>query len=643
MFLVGPCNKAFEPETEIMATYTVTTNSDTVDANDGETSLREALTLADGNAGADKIVFDKALAGSTIELQGELVLSSEVTINGDTNKDGDADITISGGGTTRLVTVQAGVTAALTSLNLTEGNEFSGADVIENNGTLTLSYSVISGNGSTTPFQTGSYNPTGTILNAGQLEIIQTAFSGNIAVGGTGNDGLGSSGDGEHAAGAVLNLYGATLTLDQVAISGGTAIGGNAGSAGGSYGGWAALGVLNLGTMSGTADNDSTGGTVTAGTGNSSSFNGQSSLTNLNYSGSFINGTGAITQVALGTQFSDFASGVLGGESFNGLAGADTITGNDYSSILGGTGNDSLTGGRGVTASGGLGNDMLVCTFATLNSFSGGEGRDTIDFSQDNFNGQIIDLSTASFGFFNSTFSGFENVIGSQGDDNIIGSGAANTINGFSGDDTISGGARGDVLNGGAGDGDTLSYEGSDAKVSVNILTGIATGGHAQGDTISLFENITGSGFADRLTGGAVANTLIGGRGNDVLKGGGGDDRLSGSADADRLSGGAGADVFVLPDKSASADTVIDFFSSLDSIEISAASFGAGLQTGALAGARFRVNGTGQAGDGNDRFILNIITGELFFDSDGSAAGGARLIATFAGGTGPTASDFEIV
>ena len=117
-----------------MATFTVTTNSDVVDANDGVTSLREALTLANGSAGADKIVFDKPLAGSTIALSGELVLSSDVTINGDTNKDGDAGITISGGGNSRLNTVQAGATAALTSLNLTGGNEFTSGDVIQNDG-----------------------------------------------------------------------------------------------------------------------------------------------------------------------------------------------------------------------------------------------------------------------------------------------------------------------------------------------------------------------------------------------------------------------------------------------------------------------------------------------------------------------------
>ncbi len=625
-----------------MATITVTTSNDTVDANDGETSLREALTLANGSAGADKIVFDKALAGSTIELQGELVLSSDVSINGDTNKDGDADITISGGGNSRLITVQAGVTAALTSLNFTGGNEFTGGDVIENNGTLTLSYSVVSGNGSTLAGSVGGNSPTGPIVNAGQMTIIQTVFSGNIAAGRNGDDvGVGSSTDGAHAAGAVFNSYFATLMLDQVAISGGTAIGGNGGVG---DGGSAALGVLNIGTMSGTADNDSTGGTVTAGTGGPGSANGQSSLTNLNFTNGIVSGSGSITQVALGTQFFDFASGILGGESFNGLSGGDTITGNNYSSIFGGTGNDTLTGGTGVTASGGLGNDTLVCTFANYATFSGGAGRDTIDFSQDNLSGATIDLSIASFGFFNSTFSGFENVIGSQGDDNIIGSRASNTINGFSGDDTISGGARGDVLNGGAGDGDTLSYESSSAKVIINLLTDKASGGHAQGDTISLFENIFGSGFADRLTGNNVANILNGFSGDDIINGGVGSDRLAGGSGADTLTGGGGLDVLVLSKQASSADTITGFVSGKDSLEISAAEFGAGLQAGALAGARFRTDATGQAGDLNDRFIFNTATGELIFDGNGSAAGGARVIADFSGSsTSIAAADFDIV
>ncbi|MDG1371519.1 MAG: CSLREA domain-containing protein [Paracoccaceae bacterium] len=65
----------------------VTTLADTV-ADDGETSLREAIAFANSDADASAISFDQSLSGQTIILSGsELVLSSEVTIDGDINGD----------------------------------------------------------------------------------------------------------------------------------------------------------------------------------------------------------------------------------------------------------------------------------------------------------------------------------------------------------------------------------------------------------------------------------------------------------------------------------------------------------------------------------------------------------------------------
>ena len=60
--------------------------------------------------------------------------------------------------------------------------------------------------------------------------------------------------------------------------------------------------------------------------------------------------------------------------------------------------------------------------------------------------------------------------------------------------------------------------------------------GGAGTDTISGFENLTGSRFADTLTGSAGPNALQGGEGNDLIWG---------SAGADRHSGGPGADQFL--------------------------------------------------------------------------------------------------
>ena len=65
----------------------VTTSADIV-AYDGETSLREAIAFANFEADASTITFAAGVLGQQITLAGsELVLSSEVTIDGDINGD----------------------------------------------------------------------------------------------------------------------------------------------------------------------------------------------------------------------------------------------------------------------------------------------------------------------------------------------------------------------------------------------------------------------------------------------------------------------------------------------------------------------------------------------------------------------------
>ncbi|NJM30694.1 MAG: hypothetical protein HC855_11865 [Rhizobiales bacterium] len=52
---------------------------------------------------------------------------------------------------------------------------------------------------------------------------------------------------------------------------------------------------------------------------------------------------------------------------------------------------------------------------------------------------------------------------------------------------------------------------------------------------------------------------------------------------------------------------------------------------------------TGAAGDADDRFIHETGTGILRYDSNGSAAGGVAVIATFTGIPTLTAGDFYIL
>ena len=128
------------------------------------------------------------------------------------------------------------------------------------------------------------------------------------------------------------------------------------------------------------------------------------------------------------------------------------------------------------------------------------------------------------------------------------------------GNDLLVGGPGADVLWGGDGE-DTISYKYSMEGVHVNLMTGIARGGEAGGDSFGNpnaerytndIENVQGSMYDDDITGDAMGNKLwgydgddelTGGDGDDTLNGGMGNDDLSGGDDTDTLIGGPGADM----------------------------------------------------------------------------------------------------
>ena len=61
-----------------MATFTVTTTLDTVNATDGKLSLREAVAQANATKVAETIVFGPAIEGKTIVLtKGELSITRD--------------------------------------------------------------------------------------------------------------------------------------------------------------------------------------------------------------------------------------------------------------------------------------------------------------------------------------------------------------------------------------------------------------------------------------------------------------------------------------------------------------------------------------------------------------------------------------
>ncbi|WP_282009706.1 calcium-binding protein, partial [Brevundimonas aveniformis] len=219
-----------------------------------------------------------------------------------------------------------------------------------------------------------------------------------------------------------------------------------------------------------------------------------------------------------------------------GYEGNDNLTGTIYGDTLyGDEGDDVLSGGDGNdTLFGGLGADQL----------QGGDGTDTASYLSA---AGAVTVSLAYGGGYRGEAAGdtlisIENLIGSLYNDELTGNSGANILNGYLGDDFLSGGAGADTLMGGDGT-DTADYLGSDAGVSINLSTGAAAGGHAQGDVLTGIERIYGSLFDDSLTGDAGANRLSGDDGDDHLYGEAGDDELDGWHGADFLDGGAGADV----------------------------------------------------------------------------------------------------
>jgi serralysin len=140
-------------------------------------------------------------------------------------------------------------------------------------------------------------------------------------------------------------------------------------------------------------------------------------------------------------------------------------------------------------------------------------------------------------------------LLGQDGDDSLWGESGADGLYGGDDNDTLNGGNSGDWLDGGAGI-DTAFYSTSPVGVTVNLATGQASGGDAEGDTLVNIENLSGSAHGDSLTGDDGANQLSGWIGDDLLKGAGGADSLFGGTGNDTLKGGGGSDMLIGGDDS---------------------------------------------------------------------------------------------
>ncbi|MBZ9604403.1 calcium-binding protein [Phyllobacterium chamaecytisi] len=173
---------------------------------------------------------------------------------------------------------------------------------------------------------------------------------------------------------------------------------------------------------------------------------------------------------------------------YNGLDGNDTITnllplaGNSY--IEGGKGADTLTGGLLTEDTVGYLNSQFAVN-VTLTAAGG----ITLNAQSGDAVGDI-------------TAAGFENLVGSMGDDFLRGNSFSNKILGMGGIDSISGNGGDDWLYGGDG--------------------------------------------SDQLNGGDGNDQLYGENGNDIISGNAGNDIFDGGLGNDTMHGGDGDDVFIV-------------------------------------------------------------------------------------------------
>jgi Ca2+-binding RTX toxin-like protein len=253
--------------------------------------------------------------------------------------------------------------------------------------------------------------------------------------------------------------------------------------------------------------------------------------------------------------------------------------------IATGSGNDTInTGGYGGTVDGNGGIDHWLADLGALTT--------GVVFTL----GTTVDITAAGL----TSIRDIEriNLTTGSGNDSITGGAQADTINTGLGNDTINamtrptGGGPIDVVDGGAGT-DLLIVDASAETTAVQVFAGTSpsfavrsASGNFYVDAYSMeklkftggsgIDNVTGKAAADSITTNDGNDILSGGDGNDVLNSGLGDDQLVGGRGADKMASGGGADDFFYSGVTDSSvfnnamDTIVDFTSGLDDIDLSA-------------------------------------------------------------------------
>ncbi len=226
---------------------------------------------------------------------------------------------------------------------------------------------------------------------------------------------------------------------------------------------------------------------------------------------------------------------------------------------------------------------------------------------------------------------------GAAGNDKLYGEGGDDTLIGGEGNDLLDGGLGADIMAGGAGNDVYLVDDAGDVVIE---LTDEGT------DTVKASVSVTLSDHVEKLillgsadldgTGNALANALTGNDGANILNGGAG---------KDSLKGGLGADTFRfdLIETSANRDTIADFVSGTDRIELAVSAFtslvdhGLGaLDVGELAFGKV-------AATADQHLIYDAAKGALYYDADGLGGAAQIQIALLSGKPAIDAGDIVLI
>jgi Ca2+-binding RTX toxin-like protein len=213
----------------------------------------------------------------------------------------------------------------------------------------------------------------------------------------------------------------------------------------------------------------------------------------------------------------------LTGAQNTGGAGSDTLV--NIEALRGSAFNDTLLGSSRLVFEsfwGGAGDDLI--DGGEITDPNGGSNYNQVEYALGATTGVNVNLKTgiASDGQGGTdTLQNINQVVGTGFNDTLIGSDTSlfEIFDGGAGDDYIDGGSL-------SAAGARVVYTSSPAAVSVDLLTGSASDGYGDTDTLVNIGQVRGSRFDDTLRGDDNTNALDGRAGNDVIDGRGGFDSV---------------------------------------------------------------------------------------------------------------------